>query len=256
MRAEPAGDPGRGRRDPGRGRHAAAAGARAVGADRVPGAPEDRGDEPDRVVQGPRDDGRGLACRRPRRPHRDLRVDREHQRERGRLRGPRRARVRGPRAARQDRARQAGPGPDLRRPAAPGGRQFRRLPGTGAQAGRQQRRGRGQLGQPGPAGRPEDGRVRGRPGAGRCARRALPAGRQRGKRQRLLDGLPGVPGRGLVGPGAADARLPGGWRRAAGQRASRYWTRSPSPRRSGSAIRPHGSWPRRPGTPRAGSSPP
>ena len=108
----------------------------------------------------------------------------------------------------------------------------------------------GQLGQPAPDRRPEDGRLRGRRGAGRGARGAGDPGRQRRQRHRLL------------------ARLPGGRRRrrsstASRPRARRRWsaasrspTPRPSPRRSGSATRPAGRrrWP--PSPPRAAASPP
>src|SRR5665647_1205228 len=53
-------------RDPGGGRHAAGPRAAAVRADRRGRAPEGRGDEPDRFVQGPRDDHRDLLGGCPR----------------------------------------------------------------------------------------------------------------------------------------------------------------------------------------------
>ncbi len=69
-----------------RGRHAAAGRARPVGQDRLPGLPQDRGRQPDRVVQGPGHDRRGEPGRQARRHHGDLRVHRQHQRQRRRLR--------------------------------------------------------------------------------------------------------------------------------------------------------------------------
>ena len=145
----------------------------------------------------------------PRRHRGDLRLHRQHQRERRRLRGPGRDDLRRARAPGQDRPGQAGPGPGARGPAAPGRRQLRRLPRAGPQAGRQLPGRAGQLGQPRPARRPEDRGVRDRRRAGRRARRALPAGRQRRQHHRLLEGLQAVR-RGRPGhPDPADARLPG-----------------------------------------------
>ena len=136
---------------PGRGRDAAAAGAGAVRADRLRRLPQGRGGQSDRLVQGPRDDDGAEHGRRPGCYGGDLCVHREHQRQRGRLRGAGRAVLRRPGAPRQDRTGQAGPGPGARRPAAPGGRQLRRLPGTGQQTGRRLPGRPGQLGEPGPA---------------------------------------------------------------------------------------------------------
>ena len=140
----------------------------------------------------------------------------------------------------QDRDGQAGAGARARRPAPAGRRQLRRLPRTRAQA-RHRLPGRaGQLGEPLPARRAEDRRVRDRRHARRRTGRALPSRRQRRQHLRLLDGLPGVP------HASAHARLPGRRRRAdrpwrAGRRAADHRHRDPhrasgllGPRRTGS----------------------
>ena len=57
----------------------------------VRGVAEARGREPDRLVQGPRDDLRGLGRGARGRRGGDLRLDRQHRGERRRLRGARRA---------------------------------------------------------------------------------------------------------------------------------------------------------------------
>ena len=196
-----AGRRGHPRDHPARGRHAAAARSGPVRPHRLRGVPQGRGGQPDRLVQGPRHDGGHQHGRRERRQGGDLRVDRQHQRERRRLRGPGRAHLRGARAARQDRHRQAGPGAGARGQAAAGRRLVRRLPRAGQEAGRRVPGGAGQLGQPGPAAGPEDRRVRDRGRARRRARRALPAGRQRREHHRLLDGLHRVPAGRAGGPG-------------------------------------------------------
>ena len=59
------------------------------------GLPQGRGRQPDRLVQGPRHDGRGHAGRRPRRQDGHLRLDRQHQRQRRRLRRAGRPGLRG-----------------------------------------------------------------------------------------------------------------------------------------------------------------
>ena len=102
-------------REPAGGLDAAAARAGALGDGRRDRAPEARGREPDRLVQGPRHDLRGLGRGARRRQGRDLRLDRQHRGERGRLRGARRHHLRGDRARRQDRAGQDGPDADARR---------------------------------------------------------------------------------------------------------------------------------------------
>ena len=90
------------------------------------------GANPDRIVQGPRHDGRDLEGGRGRRAGRHLRLDRQHVGERGCVCGARRHDLRRPRPAGQDRARQDGAGAGARREAAAGRRQLRRLPRTGA----------------------------------------------------------------------------------------------------------------------------
>ena len=61
-----------------RGQHAAAARAGAVVPDRRRGLPQGRGRQPDRLVQGPRHDGRGVQGRRGRQQGDHLRVDGQH----------------------------------------------------------------------------------------------------------------------------------------------------------------------------------
>ena len=87
-----------------------------------------------------------------------------------------------------------------------------------------------QLGQRVPHRGPEDGRLRAARGARRRDRRALHPGRQRGQHHRLLAGLH------RDGRTAADVRLPGRRRGAAGQRRARWPTPRRWRRRSGSAI--------------------
>ena len=88
---------------------AAAARAGALGAGRRDRAPEARGRQPDRLVQGSRHDLRGLGRGARRRQGRDLRLHRQHRRERRRLRRPRRHHLRGDRPRGEDRAGQDGP---------------------------------------------------------------------------------------------------------------------------------------------------
>ena len=92
------------RRDAGRdaagGRHPAAARAGAVPPHRLRGLPQGRGRQPDRFVQGPRHDDGDQQGRRGGREGGHLRLDRQHQRQRRRLRRPRRAHLRRPRARR------------------------------------------------------------------------------------------------------------------------------------------------------------
>ena len=181
--------------------------------------PQDRGGQPDRLVQGPRHDGRGQPGRRRAAPRPSSAPPPAT---------PAPARPPTPPgpawAARcwcpagNDRAGQAGPGAGLRSPAAPGRRQLRRLPGAGAQAGHRLPGRPGQLGEPRAAARPEDGRVRDRGRARRRPGRALPAGRQRRQHRRLLAGLPGAAGRRPGQQDAADVRLPGQRRGADRQR--------------------------------------
>ena len=193
----------------GRGRDPAAPRPRGVRPHGVRGVPEGGGRQPDRVVQGPGHDGRGEHGGGAGRHRRHLRLHRQHQRERRRLRRPGRPRLRGAGPARQDRPRQAGPGAGARGEAAAGGRQLRRLPGARPQAGQRVPGRPGQLGEPGPAGGPEDRGLRDRRGPRRRPRRALPAGRERRQHHRLLAGLPRVRRGRARHPHAPDVRLPG-----------------------------------------------
>ena len=189
--------------------------AAAVGARRRRGPAQARGREPDRLVQGPRHDLRGVG--------------------RGARRAPRRSSA--PRPATR---RRAWP-PTRRGPGCAGavivpegkiatgklaqalmhGARVIALRGNFDQALELVRelvrappdRAR-QLGQPAAPGGPEDGGLRDRRGA-RRDRRALHPRRQRGQRHRLLEGLQGA------GPRAADARLPGRGRGAARARRAR-----------------------------------
>ena len=76
--------------DPRRGWHAAGLVGLAVRGHRLRGVAQGRGRQPDRVLQGPRHDGRRLPGGRGRCQGRRLRVDRQHQRLRGGLCRPRR----------------------------------------------------------------------------------------------------------------------------------------------------------------------
>ena len=130
-----------------------------------------------------------VSARRARgRRGRDLRLDRQHRRERRRLRGARRAARRGDRARGQDRHRQARPGADARRARDRAARQLRRGARARARARRAPPDRARQLGQRVPARGPEDGGVRDRRRA-RRARRAVHPGRQRRQHHRLLEGL-------------------------------------------------------------------
>ena len=189
------------------------------------------GVEPDRQLQGPGDDRRGLAGqgRRGRGDH--LRLDRQHRRELRRLcRARRHARSRD-RPGGEDRDRQARPGTDARGPGDRPGGQLR--PGARDRPGdRREAPGRaGQLGQPVPDRGPEDRRLRDLRRARRGAGRARHPGRQRRQRHLLVGGLPGV--RGFADP----LRLPGRRARRRWSRAIRSRSPRPSPRRSGSATR-------------------
>ena len=94
--------------------------ARAVRAHRLRRLPQGGGRQPDRLVQGPGHDRRGLQGGRGRRQGDHLRLHRQHQRVGRRVRRPGRAHLRGAGAAGQDRAGQAGPGAGARREAAAG----------------------------------------------------------------------------------------------------------------------------------------
>ena len=121
---------------PAGGRHPADPRPAAVREDRLHGASEGRGPQPDRLVQGPRhDDGRHRGGR-PRPEGRAVRVDRQHLGLGGRLRRAGRHHLRGADPAGQDRDGQARPGGHARRQDHSDRRQLRRLPGAGPQAHR------------------------------------------------------------------------------------------------------------------------
>ena len=164
----------------------------AVPPHRLRGLPQGRGRQPDRLVQGPRHDDGHHQGRRGGREGGHLRLDRQHQRQRRRLRRPGRHHLRRARAAGQDRAGQARPGAGARRPAAAGRGQLRRLPGAGQQARDRLPGEPGQHRQPVPHRGAEDRVVRDRRRARRRPRHPLPAGRQRRQHHRLLEGLPRV----------------------------------------------------------------
>ncbi len=133
--------------------------------------PQVRGREPDRVVQGPGDDGGRVQGARGRRPRGRLRLDRQHLGVGGRLLRPRRPPPGGRAAGGRDRARQAGPGPDLRRARDRGpGRASTTRWGSSASWSTRRAGRPPELDQPVPAGGPEDGRVRGARAARRRAR--------------------------------------------------------------------------------------
>ena len=190
------------------------------------------GAEPDRLVQGPRDDVRGVGGGARGRAGDHLRLDRQHRRVGRRLRRAGRAALRGDRARGQDRHRQARPGADARRAGDRAARQLRRGAGAGPRADRPPSDLAGQLGQRVPDRGPEDGGVRDRRGARRRARRALHPGRQRRQHHRVLARLSRRPA-----SAPADARLPGRGRGAAGPRRARSSTPRRSRARSGSATR-------------------
>ena len=126
--------------------------------------PQVGGCEPDRELQGPRDDGGRLEGRRSRRPLGHLRVHREHGRLGGRLRRARRARRRRPPAGGRRRVREARAGTRPRRTRARGARELRRGARRGARARRTRDARARQLAEPRPPRGPEDRRVRDRRG--------------------------------------------------------------------------------------------
>ena len=105
----------------------------------------------------------------------------------------------------------------------------------------------GELGEPDAAGGAEDRLLRDRRLPRRRPRRARAADRQRRQHLGVLAGLPRVPTTPARPPELpGDAGLAGRGRRAAGARARRCPTPRRSPRRSGSATRPPGTWRWRP----------
>ncbi len=148
------------RRDPARGRNSSAPCPPPLRTCQCGGVAEDRGGQPDGILQGPRHDrghlpgGRG-RCRSGR-----VRLHREHVCFGGCLRRPRRHELRGVDPGGAHRARQARPGPCPRsaRAADPG--QLRRRPCPRERAAVAPARRRGELGQPGPDRRADDGSLR------------------------------------------------------------------------------------------------
>lgn len=214
--------PGRlGGRDAARGRDTAAARAAPLRADRVRGAPQDRGREPHGLVQGPRHDRGHDRGPRGRREGRDLRVDGQHLGVGGRLRDARRPDLRRPRAPGQDRARQARPGDGARcsDPAARG--QLRRLPGARPPGRRAVPDRAGQLGEPGAHRGAEDRGVRDLRPDGPRAGHPRAARRQRRQHHGLLARLHRVRRRRRRGRHPAHVRRAGRGRRPARARRAR-----------------------------------
>ena len=147
-----------------------------------------------------------------------LRLDRQHVGVGGGLRRPGRPRLRRAHPRRAHRPGQAGPGAHPRRQGDPDQGQLRPGPDRGAGAGRPRRHHARQLGQPLPARRAEDRRLRDRRRVGRRARRPLHPGRQRRQHHRLLAGLRRGPRRRSGGQAAPHARLAGRRGRPAGLR--------------------------------------
>ena len=123
---------------------------------------------------------------------RGLRLHRQHLGVRRGLRDGGRAAVRGAGPRGQDLHGQAQPGSRARSHAAAGGRQLRRLPRHRPQARRVLPGVPGQLRQPGPDRRPEDGCLRSGGFARRRPRLPRAPGGQRRQHQRVLEGLQGV----------------------------------------------------------------
>ena len=129
-----------------------------------------RGRQPDRLVQGPRHDGRHFARRRGRGQGRGLRQHGQHVGIPGQLRRGGRVARDGPRPGRQDLGGQAGPDDRLRRPGRPDRGRLRHRPPAPPRADRVVRRLPDQLGQSVPARGAEDDHVR----AVRAARLGCP----------------------------------------------------------------------------------
>ncbi len=177
-------------RDPARGRHAAGRQPLAVRAARCRGVAQGRGRQPDRLVQGPRHDGRALRRGRAGGGGGRLRVHGQHLGVDGGLRGAGPGEAAGAGAAGQDRGGQAGPGDRARRPGDHGPGQLRRLPAHVAGAGRALPGRPGELGEPDAHRGSEDGVLRDRGLPRRRTRRARAPGRQRGQHLGVLEGLP------------------------------------------------------------------
>ena len=198
------------------------------------GLAEARGREPDRLVQGPRHDVRGLGGRARGRRGGDLRLDRQHRRLGRGLRRAGGAARRGDRARGQDRHRQARPGADARRAGGRAARQLRRGADARARARRAPPGLARQLGQRVPHRGSEDGGVRARRGSStasstRCASRsATPATSPRTGRASSEVGH---------SRGCSGSRPPARRRSSTAPRSS---TRRRSRARSGSATPPAG----------------
>ncbi len=203
---------------PARGRHAARALAVALVADRRAGLAQGRGRQPDRLLQGPRDDHRDLGGQARGGAGRGLRLDRQHVGLDGRVRREGRPQAARAGARGQDRRRQDGAGRRARCADHHGPRQLRPLPAHGQGARLGLPGGAGQLRQPGPAPGAEDGRVRDLRLPGRRPRLPPAAGRQRRQHLRVLDGLRAVRRPRPVQQAARHAGLPGGGRVPAGDR--------------------------------------
>ncbi|CAA9390131.1 MAG: Threonine synthase, partial [uncultured Nocardioides sp.] len=205
-------------REPAGGRHAARALRVALLAHRWRGVAQGRGQQPDGLLQGPRDDDGDLAGEARGRPGGGVRVHRQHVGVDGRLRCQGRAQAAGAGAGGQDRRRQDGPGAGARSPDHHGARQLRPLPRRRPRAGARLPRGSRQLGQPRAAPGPEDRVVRGRRPAWGRPRLPPAPGRQRRQHLGLLARLPAVRRPRALHAAAGDARLPGRGCRAAGHR--------------------------------------
>ena len=224
---------------PRRGQHPAGPGRDAVRPAGLRGLAQGRGRQPDRLVQGPRDDGRRQRRRRRRAPRRWSARRPATPRPRRRRTPPR------PGCCRSCCCRPAGSPTGKLAQAIVHGAKVVQIEGNfddclraGPRAGRRLPGGPGQLGQPGPDRGPEDRGVRDRRRARRRARPARDAGRQRREHLRLLAWLhpvrarPAWP-RGRRGCGASRPPAPRRWCSATRCSIPRPW-----PPRSGSATRP------------------
>ena len=119
-----------------------------------------RGPESHWLLQGPGHDRGDIAGALPRRPRGGLRVDRQHLGVARRVRRAGGTRLGGSRSRGEDLGRQAGSDARLRRAADRSRRYLRRLPAASRRGSRFARSLRRQLGQPVPARRTEDDRLR------------------------------------------------------------------------------------------------